>query len=103
MRAVDDILRRVKRLKRHEISRLIRRLEAHVEATANGAPSSRRRRSDNTLARSRKARPGAAKKRAEISYARSLAWSGTAGSGVSDVSSNKGKYLAEAYMPRRDA
>jgi hypothetical protein len=77
MRTLDDILRRAKRLKRDELSVLVKQLDEHL-SRANGH---------------RAAQKGP--------YARTLALSGTARSNSTDVSSHKGKYLAEAYAPRR--
>ena len=102
MRAVDDILRRAKRLKRGELSRLVKQLDAHLSATANGAQAERKGPHDRTRALSRDARSGNRKKRPKVSYARSLALAGTAHSDYVDVSSHKGKHLAEVYAPRRE-
>jgi hypothetical protein len=102
MSAATDILRRAKRLKRTELSRLVKQLEAHLSSTANGAGSARTVLQKRAAPLSNSTRSKRTRKRIEISYARALAWAGTAGSGLSDVSENKGKYLAEAYMARRD-
>jgi hypothetical protein len=102
MRTLDDILRHAKRLKREELSRLIRQLDAHLSSTTNGRGEDGRSSQMHRSARPQSRRSSTAKKRSKTSYAGLLALSGIAGSGSSDVSSNKGKYLAEAYMPRRD-
>jgi hypothetical protein len=98
MRSVDDILRRAKRLKRGELSRLVKQLDDHLLSTANGHRAVRKRR-----ARKEQARYTRSRKRSKPSYAHTLALSGMAHSGSTDVSSNKGKYLAEAYAPRPEA
>ena len=101
MGSLDDILRRAKRLGRHELSRLIKQLDEHLSSGANGHRVNRKRPNRRALTLSRPVRPKAAKKRPHVRYARTLALSGTAHSGSTDVSSHKGKYLAAAYAPRR--
>ena len=98
MRSVDDILRRAKRLKRGELSRLVKQLDEHLLSTANGRRAVRKRRAPKDRVRYTRSR-----KRSKPSYAHTLALSGMAHSGSTDVSSNKVKYLAEAYAPRPEA
>ena len=97
MRSVDDILRRAKRLKRGELSRLVKQLDDHLLSTANGHRAVRKRR-----ARKEQARYTRSRKRSKPSYAHTLALAGTAHSGWTDVSSHKGKHLAEVYAPRHE-
>ena len=80
MRSLDDIFQRAKRLKREELSRLMGKLDEFLSATAD-------------------------EKRAPESgpYSRTLALSGAARSAAADVSSHKGKHLADAYASRRGA
>ena len=101
MRTVDDILRRAKNLKRDELSRLIRKLDAHLSFIVNGRGEASKSLQVHKPPRPRGARSSGAKERSKTSSESLLALSGIARSGVSDVSSNKGKYLAEAYMLRR--
>jgi hypothetical protein len=97
MRSVDDILRRAKRLKRGELSRLVKQLDEHLLSTANGDRAVPKRR-----ARKEQARHTRSRKRSKPSYAHTLALAGTAHSGWTDVSSHKGKHLAEVYAPRHE-
>jgi hypothetical protein len=97
MCSVDDILRRAKRLKRGELSRLVKQLDDHLLSTANGHRAVRKRR-----ARKEQARYTRSRKRSKPSYAHTLALAGTAHSGWTDVSSHKGKHLAEVYAPRHE-
>src|SRR5579862_473115 len=102
MSPTAEILRRAKRLKRSDLARLVKQLEAHLSVTSNGVSSARVVLPKRAKPLSNSIRGKKTWKRSEVSYARALAWAGTAGSGLSEVSENKGKYLAEAYMPRRD-
>ena len=102
MSATADILRRAKRLSRTELSRLVKQLEAHLSATTNGTQSGTKATTNYALRRQRGGRRlENANKRTNVSYARSLALAGTAHSDYTDVSSHKGKHLAEVYAPRR--
>ena len=98
MPALDDILRQAKRLKRGELSRLLKQLGEHLVSTANPRQAARQGR-----VREGRKRYTPSIKRSKPAYARTLALSGMAHSGLIDVSSNKGKYLAEAYALRPKA
>jgi hypothetical protein len=77
MESVEKLFEQAKRFKPEEISRLVSLLEEHlasVESSADKSPS----------------------------FARMLALSGIGHSDWSDVSSHKGKHLAEVYAPRRE-
>jgi hypothetical protein len=102
MRTLEDILRRAKRLKRDELSRLIKQLDEHLASAANGNRAATLKGPNGRTSPSRAARPRGTKKLRRVSYARTLALSGTVHSGLTDVSSHKGKYLAEAYAARRE-
>ncbi len=79
MKTVDQLLDQAKRLKQEELLRLAAKLEEYASAlAAKSAPSEKGR------------------------YTRTLALSGTGHADRSDVSSSKGKHLAEVYAPRRD-
>jgi hypothetical protein len=80
MRRVDEILEHVKRLSSKERQELLDRLEDTVENEAEN---------------------GCAKQPATGRYARTLAAIGIGHTEFPDVSSNKGKHLAEAYAPKR--
>lgn len=97
MRSVDDILRLAKRLNRGELSRLVKKLDQHLLSSENGHRTVRKGRARKDPARQTRSR-----KRSKPLYAHTLALAGMAHSGSTDVSSNKGKYLAEAYEPRRE-
>lgn len=79
MRDRDDILQRAKQLKRSELFRLIGQLDVYLSSSDE----------KKTL---RKGRP---------LYAGTLALSGAARSAYSDVSTHKGKHLADIYASRR--
>lgn len=70
---------RAKRLKPEELSELVARLDEYLSS----APA------DDSAKSAR-------------SYARSVALSGTGDADWTDVSSHKGRYLAEAYASRRE-
>jgi len=63
MRSVDDILRRATRLKRGELSRLVKQLDEHLLSTANGDRAVPKRR-----ARKEQARHTRSRKRSKPSY-----------------------------------
>jgi hypothetical protein len=78
MKTEDELFEQAKRLKRAELLRLAHRLDEYASSlTVEGAVSEKG------------------------PYARTLALSGAGRGDSSDVSSNKGKHLAEAYAPRR--
>lgn len=79
MEAADKLFEKAKRLKPEELSELVARLEEYLSAVA---PEER----------SKGAR----------SYAASLALSGKADSDWTDVSSHKGRHLAEVYAQRHE-
>jgi hypothetical protein len=76
METADKLFEQAKRLKPEELLKLVVRLEEHLASM------------DETSDKSR-------------SFARMLALSGIGHSDWSDVSSHKGKHLAEVYAPRR--
>ena len=78
MRTLDEILRRAKRLKPDELSRLVSQLDELLLSDANGDRAAHRG-----------------------PYRRTLALSGVARSESTDVSTHKGKHLARAYAARR--
>lgn len=80
MRVLDDILQRAKRLRREELSRLVGKLDEYLSL-----PSDEKRAHEKGP------------------YARTLALSGAARSASADVSSHKGKHIADAYVSRRGA
>jgi hypothetical protein len=80
MRTVDEILEHVKRLSSKERQELLDRLADTVESEAKN---------------------GRAEKPATGRYARTLAAIGIGHTEFPEVSSNKGKHLAEAYAPKR--
>jgi len=76
MESADKLFELAKRLKLEELSKLVALLEDYL-ASVEGSPDRAR------------------------SYAHTLALSGTAHSDWSDVSSQKGKHLAEVYATSR--
>ncbi len=100
MRAVDDILRRAKRLTRNELLRLMKQLDEQLSSKTNGSRLTQKQQPARTPLRSKTTRSKGKKKRRVISYARTLALAGTAHSNWTDVSSHKGKHLAEVYATR---
>jgi len=76
METADKLFEQAKLLKPEELSKLVVLLEEHVASMQEGSDKSR-------------------------SFARLLALSGIGHSDWSDVSSHKGKHLAEVYAPRR--
>jgi hypothetical protein len=76
MESVDELFEQAKRLKPEELSKLVVRLEEHLASIEENSHKSR-------------------------SFARMLALSGIGHSDWSDVSSHKGKHLAEVYATRR--
>lgn len=74
---MEKLLARAKHLKPDQLSELVARIEDYLASLAS-------------------------RKRTKPSYARTLALAGTADSDWTDVSSNKGKHLAEVYAPRRE-
>ncbi len=79
VRKVDEILEYVKRLSAKERQELLDRLEDAVD---------------------REQENGRVGQRARGPYARTLAAAGIGHTDFPDVSSNKGKHLAEAYAPK---
>ena len=75
MESADKLFEQAKRLKPEELSRLVSRLEQFLASVELSSDKAR-------------------------SYTRMLALSGTAHSDWSDVSSHKGKHLAEVYATR---
>jgi len=76
METADKLFERAKHLKPEELLKLMVRLEEHLASIEESSDKSR-------------------------SFARMLALSGIGHSDWSDVSSHKGKHLAEVYAPRR--
>ena len=76
MESADKLFEQAKRLKPEELSKLVSLLEEFLASVELSSDKTR-------------------------SYTRTLALSGTAQSDWSDVSSNKGKHLAEVYATRR--
>ncbi len=76
MESADRLFELAKHLKPEELSRLVTLLEEHLASVEKSSDRTR-------------------------SYARTLALFGTAHSDWSDVSSQKGKHLAEVYATRR--
>lgn len=76
MGSVNKIYEQAKHLKPEELLKLVARLEEHLASIEKRSGKSR-------------------------SFARMLALSGIGHSGWSDVSSHKGKHLAEVYAPRQ--
>ncbi len=74
MESADKLFERAKRLKPEELSDLVARLDEYLSSSASDETSN--------IARS---------------YTRSLALSGTADATWTDVSSHKGRHLAEVY------
>jgi hypothetical protein len=79
MESADKLFERAKRLKPEEITELAARLDEYLSSapsdeSANGA----------------------------CSYERSLTLAGKGDADSTDVSSHKGRYLAEVYAPRRE-
>lgn len=79
MWTVAEILEQARRLKPDELSRLVAQLNEHLSSISAQNVCSRRE-----------------------PYSRTLALSGIAHADRSDVSSHKGKHLAEAYAARQD-
>ncbi len=79
MEAADKLFERAKRLKPEELSELVARLDEYLSSVGSDE-------------RSESAR----------SYTRSLALSGMGDADLTDVSSHKGRHLAEAYASRRE-
>ena len=77
MQAVQKLFERAKHLSPDQLSELAARIEDYLSSLG-------------------------LKKRSTRSYARSLALSGTADSDWADVSSHKGRHLAEVYAARRE-
>jgi hypothetical protein len=77
MESADKLFERAKRLKREELSELVARLDEYLLSPA----------SDESAKSVR-------------SYARSLALSGTGDADWNDVSSHKGRHLAEVFGSR---
>jgi hypothetical protein len=78
MESADKLFERAKRLKPEELSELVARLDEYLSAPAEESTKSAR------------------------SYARSLALSGTGDADRTDVSSHKGRHLAEVFASRRE-
>jgi hypothetical protein len=78
MESADKLFERAKRLKPEELSELVARLDEYLSAPAEESTKSAR------------------------SYVRSLALSGTGDTDQTDVSSHKGRHLAEVYASRRE-
>ena len=102
MRPVDDILRRAKRLKRHELSRVVKELEAHLSSRANGNRTSAPTRKAEGTGSGSESRSNKSRTRRKTSYARTLALAGMGHSDLTDVSLHKGKHLADVYSGRRE-
>lgn len=79
MESADKLFERAKRLKPEELSDLVARLDEYLSSSPSDESS-----------------------KSTQSYARSLALSGTGDADRSDVSSHKGRYLAEVYASRRE-
>ena len=79
MESADKLFEKAKRLKPEELSELITRLDEYLLSSASDESSKGAR-----------------------SYVRSLALSGTADADWTDVSSHKGRHLAEAYGSRHE-
>jgi hypothetical protein len=79
MESADKLFERAKRLKPEELSDLIARLDEYLSSA-----------------------PADESSKSVGSYARSLALSGTADADWTDVSSHKGRHLAEVYASRRE-
>jgi hypothetical protein len=78
MESADKLFERAKRLKPEELSELVARLDEYQSAPAEERTKSAR------------------------SYVRSLALSGTGDADQTDVSSHRGRHLAEVYASRRE-
>jgi hypothetical protein len=79
MESADKLFERAKRLKPEELSELVERLDEYLSASASDESS-----------------------KSAGSYARSLALSGTGDADWTDVSSHKGRHLAEVYASKRE-
>ena len=77
MEAADKLFERAKRLKPEELSELVARLDEYLSSSDERSESAR-------------------------SYTRSVALSGMGDADWTDVSSHKGRRLAEAYASRRE-
>ena len=79
MEPADKLFEKAKRLKPEELSRLVARLDEYLLSSPSDESSKGAR-----------------------AYVRSLALSGTADADWTDVSSHKGRHLAEAYGSRHE-
>ena len=79
MESADKLFEKAKRLKPEELSELVARLDEYLLSSASDESS-----------------------KGERSYAGSLALSGTADADWTDVSSHKGRHLAEVYGSRHE-
>ena len=79
MESADKLFEQAKRLKPEELSELVARIDEYLSSKPAGESSKSAR-----------------------SYTRSMALSGTGDAEGTDVSSHKGRYLAEAYASRRE-
>jgi hypothetical protein len=80
MESADKLFEKAKRLKPEELSELVARLDEYLLLSSASDESSKGARS----------------------YVRSLALSGTADADWTDVSSHKGRHLADAYGSRHE-